>query len=235
MAFNRPKARSYNRVGPFLLTAALALVLPGIVYDNTTTDTLNTIVYSAGPYDQIGDHVTLAGTDRSLTSATVQFFNDGNPGSFDAILRFWNPGAPVGTQIGGDYQVTGVDIENDVELNVSFSLPDLSVPESLIATVQILNVSDGTDPGLDLFDPPTVGSSDNNSFIVESDGSFQTASTGLGIDNLYLSLDATTVDTAAPEPSTAAMMGSILILAAFARQSRRRARALPISQVQPGL
>ena len=42
----------------------------------------------------------------------------------------------------------------------------------------------------DLFDPPTVGSSDDTSYIVEQDGSFQTAGTLIGIDNLYLSLDA---------------------------------------------
>jgi hypothetical protein len=208
------------------LASASGAAASSIVYDNTATDTLNTVVFSAGPYDQIGDLVTLGGTDRSLTGATVQFYNDGAAGSFDAILRFWNPGAPVGAQIGGDYQVTGVAIDSGVEQNVSFSLPNLFVPDSLIATVQVLNVSGGTDPGLDLFDPPTVGSSDNTSFIVETGGSFQTASTQMGIDNLYLSLDATTAGTGVPEPSTA-MLAGILIVAAFARRSIRRASALP--------
>lgn len=208
--------------------SASSATASSIVYNNTTTDTNNTVVFSAGPYDQIGDLITLGGTDRSLISATVQFFNGGTAGSFDAILRFWNPDAPVGAQIGDDYRLNGVAIESNAALNVSFSLPNLTVPGSLIATLQLLNVSAGTDPGLDLFDSPTVGSSDHNSFIVGTGGSFQNASTGAGIDNLYLALDATTVGSGIPEPSTAAMMGGTLILAAaFARHSRRRARTLP--------
>ena len=217
------------------LFTALALALAtasgatagSIVYDNTTTDTLGTIFYSTGPYQQIGDLVTLGGTGRNLTGATVQFFNNGGAGSFDAVLRFWNRGAPVGLQIGSGYQVTGLAIDSGVTQNVSFSLPNLLVPESLIATVQILNASAGTDLGLDLFDPPTVGSSDNAQLIVNDGTGFSTSSVQPGNGNLYLVLD--TVATTTPEPSTAITVGGGLILAAFVKAWRRKARTQPLS------
>ena len=218
------------------LFTALALALAtasgatagSIVYDNTTTDTFGTIFYSTGPYQQIGDMVTLGGTGRNLTGATVQFFNNGGAGSFDAVLRFWNPSAPVGSQIGSEYQVTGLAIDSGVTQNVSFSLTNLLVPVNLIATVQILNASTGTDLGLDLFDPPTVGSSDNTQLIVNDGTRFSTSSEAAGSGNLYLQLTAD-VGTTTPEPSTAIMFGGGLILAAFLKASRRKARTPPLS------
>ncbi|HUE21807.1 MAG TPA: PEP-CTERM sorting domain-containing protein [Bryobacteraceae bacterium] len=196
----------------------------GTVYDNTVTDTLNTISYSTGPYAQIGDQVALGGVDRLLNSASIQFYNNGDAGTFSAIPQFWNLGAPVGAQIGGDYQVDGLAIDASSILTVPFSIPNLEAPDSLIVTVAILNTSAGMDLGLDLFDPPVVGSSDNTALIV-NDGSFQTSSTPEGLGNLYLGLDATTPDTSAPEPSTGAMLGGLAILALIVRRpSARSAR-----------
>jgi len=68
------------------------------VYSNTTTDTGGTVFFSTGPYVQIGDNITLAGTERSANSATAEFFNGGSgSGTFDATLRFFNAGSPVGS------------------------------------------------------------------------------------------------------------------------------------------
>src|SRR5713101_3416210 len=43
-----------------------------LVYDNSATDTGDTLVYGANGFSQIGDQVHLAGTGRLATSATVQ-------------------------------------------------------------------------------------------------------------------------------------------------------------------
>jgi hypothetical protein len=213
----------------YLLTA-LALAIASVsgasaatVYGNTTTDTFNTVFYSTGSYEQIGDLVTLGGVDRVLTAAYVQFFNNGDAGTFSAILRFWNLGAPVGTQIGGDYQVDETSIDALSVLTVPFSLPSLLVPDSLIFSVQIFNTTAGMDLGLNFFDPPTVGSSGNTALIVK-DESFQTSITPEGLGNLYLGLDATSgaPETSTPEPSTGTMLSGIAILVFL---SRRVARA----------
>jgi hypothetical protein len=212
------------------ILTAFALAVAGVsgadaatVYDNTVTDTFNSVFYSTGPYEQIGDFVTLGGVDRTLTAASVQFFNNGDAGTFSAILRFWNPGGPVGTQIGSDYQVDSMAIGATSILTLPFVLPDLIVPDSLIVTVAILNTSAGMDLGLDLFDTPAIGSSDNAALII-NDGSFQTASAPEGFGNLYLGLDAVTPGTAAPEPSTGAMLGGIAMLALIARRPSAQIR-----------
>jgi|SRR5665213_4261185 len=209
-----------------------------IVYDNTTTDKLEDVLYSIGPYTQIGDQVTLGGLDRALTDASVQFFNEGGSGgTFDAVLRFWNPGTdagtPVGAQIGGDYEVDGLAIDTFSPLTASFSIPNLTVPDTVVATVEILSASAGIDLGLELYDSPTIGSSNNDSYIVNDGTSFQTARTLTNSDNIYLQLSATTSGPAAPEPSTGVMAGGLVFMAIIAKRSirskrsRRCDRALP--------
>jgi hypothetical protein len=206
-----------------------------IVYDNTANDTGSGVVFSAGPYEQIGDLITLGGVDRILTGASVQFYNGGEAGgTFDAILRFWNPGtdpdAPVGSQIGTDYEIDGLTLDAGATVNEPFAIPNLAVPDTLVTTVQILNESPGMDLWLDLYDPPSLGTSDNTSFIYK-DTSFHTSPADPGYGNLYLQLDATTLDTtSAPEPPTGTIVGGILVLAGIARRSgrRARARALPL-------
>src|SRR5262245_39566358 len=88
---------------------ALSLTAAGaVVYSNTTTDTLNTIAYAANGFVELGDQVQLAGTERNATLATVQFFNFGSAGTFDATLRLFEVGSPVGSQIGGNVLVSGI-------------------------------------------------------------------------------------------------------------------------------
>jgi len=76
----RTYLRSVVAAACIFSTPALAT----IVYDDTTTDTGDTLAYVANGFTQIGDQVHLAGTDRLATSATVQFFNFGAAGTFDA-------------------------------------------------------------------------------------------------------------------------------------------------------
>ena len=75
----------------FFLALSAAWGTP--IYNNTTTDTGDTLSYAANGFVQIGDQLQLAGTDRLATLARVQFFNDGQAGSFDATLRLFSVGA----------------------------------------------------------------------------------------------------------------------------------------------
>lgn len=207
----------------FLAVLALSVVSSPVVgntiYDNTTTDTLITYFYSTGPFTQIGDSVTLGGTDRFLNSASVQFFNNGAGGTFTASLSFFNPGAPVGSQVGSSYVLNGLSINSLDILTVAFSNLNLQwTGDDLVFAVAISNVGAGMDLGLNAFEPPKVGSSNNGSIIVNSGSGFSTGATAAGQGNLYFAVDATTV----PEPSTVTMAGGALAFGLLLAHRRRR-------------
>jgi len=177
-----------------------------IVYSNTTTDTGDTLVYQANGFTQIGDQVHLAGTDRLATLATVQLFNAGTAGTINTTFRLFNVGLPVGTQIGSDFVLTGVAAPAADIFNVSFSLPNLLVPDDLIFTVQVDSSSPGVQLlGVDMFEPPTIGSS-NASFAIAHNGT-NFIQTGTATENVFFELDATSV----PEPATLGLAGAALL------------------------
>ena len=180
-----------------------------IIYSDIASDTGDTLAYSANGFTQVGDQIQLAGIDRLASLATVQFFNDGSSGTFDATLRLFNVGSPVGGQIGSDFVLTGISAPASDVFNVSFALPNLLVPDNLIFTVSAGNASAGVDIiGLDLFEPPTVGSSDNT-FAIANDGTnFVQAATAN--ENVFFELQATSA-VSAPEPVTAVLAGSALL------------------------
>ena len=187
----------------FSLLLAVASTLPAaaVVYQNTTTDTGNAFQFSANPFTQIGDQIGLAGTDRVAVSSLVELFNDGNAGTVDVILRLFQVGLPVGAQIGSDFVRTGVDVPalsdpSGGVFNVSFNLPGVLVPDNLVFTVEVKNSSAGVDIfGVELFEPPTFGSSDNT-FAIGYDGTNFVQQATFG-ENVFFELDAI-----APEPAT---------------------------------
>jgi hypothetical protein len=196
-----------NVIDSFCLLSAQAFGAT-IIFSNTTTDTNDTLAYAANGFTQIGDRITLAGVNRFATLATVQFFNNGAAGTFDATLRLFNVGSPVGSQIGSDIVLTGISAPASDVLNVAFNLPSLLVPDNLIFTLSFANPSAGVDIiGLDMFEPPTVGSS-NNTFAIANNGT-NFVQTLTASENVFFELQADL--TAVPEPATAALAGSALL------------------------
>ena len=204
-------------VALFVTFASVSIANAGVVFNNTATDTGFTQVYSSLGVTQIGDTVTLGGTDRFLSSATVQFFDDAAAGTFAATLRFYNVGAPVGAQIGSAYTVTGQSIAANGIANVTFFGLSLTVPNNVVFTVQVSNVTGGADLGLNVFDPPTVGSASNSTFIDSIDGTtFATRNAAAGQGNFYLQLNTV------PEPSALAIAALGLGLGFFATLRKKR-------------
>jgi hypothetical protein len=211
-----------RRVVANLIVLAVACAIPifgsTAVFLNTTTDTGTTIAYSTKGVTQFGDQIHLAVTERVATFALVQLFNQGDAGTADVTLRLFNVGAPVGGQIGPDFVQTGVAVSGVT--NVGFNLPNLAVPDDLIFTVSFANQLGGVNiVGLDMFEPPTVGSSDNT-FGIGFDGTnFNTYPTN-GFDsslneNVFFELDANS-----PEPGTLGLVAAALGIAAVVRRRK---------------
>jgi hypothetical protein len=211
-----------RRVVANLIVLAVACAIPifgsTAVFLNTTTDTADTLIYSNLFVTQFGDQIHLAGTERVATFALVQLYNQGDAGTADVTLRLFNVGAPVGGQIGPDFVQTGVAVSGVT--NVGFNLPNLAVPDDLIFTVSFANQLGGVNiVGLDMFEPPTVGSSDNT-FGIGFDGTnFYTYPTN-GFDsslneNVFFELDANS-----PEPGTLGLVAAALGIAAVVRRRK---------------
>lgn len=223
-----PETDMMNKLPAALIALALCTgsgaVRAEVVYDNTSTDTLFTAVYSVGPYSLIGDRVALGGGDRLLNAASVQFYNLGSAGRFTASLAFWRVGAPVGAAIGSPYVLPGIAIGEAESLTITFNGLSLVVPDELVFTLAVSAVTPGADLGLNIFNPtgPSIGNSDLTRFIVQDTNGFSailaaTPDTG----NLYLQLDATPV----PLPGALlAMASGLLVLGWRARRGALTAR-----------
>ncbi len=193
------------------------------VYDNTSVDTFNSVMFSTG-YGQLGDQVQLAAPSQ-LASLETQFFNLGDETEFDATLRFYTTGTL--TQIGSSFTVTGLFIGAFESLNVAFSnLGGLAVPADVIAMLSIGGLSGNGDLGLNLFDAPTVGSSSNQTYFADAGAGLEEVSTLSGIDNVYFRISAVSTPTQdVPEPSTIWLVLALMpgLVCLRQRQLARRA------------
>lgn len=203
-------------LGAWMLLASLSgPVQAAIIYDNTTTDMGSGLSYILNSYTGVGDQIHLAGTERTATGATVQFYNSGTvSGTFDATLRLFQVGSP--TQIGSDVTMTSIFAPSGGAsgFNVSFSLPGIVVPDDLRFLVLISSVANGLNLEMSYYGPvPGTGTSDPT-FAVGFNGALVSAPTPDA--NLFFQLEAITV----PEPSTLAMAGAAM--AALLLRARRR-------------
>lgn len=187
-----------------LLAASAMAAQAAIVYSNTTNDLVQSIMYADLGWEELGDQITLDGTARALNSATLQLYNRGSAGTFDATLRFYLPGAPVGAEL-GVFTLTGLNALDTAGpefgvFSIAFTLGGLRVPDEVIFTLQVSSPGTGVDLGLNLFNPPTTGTSDDG-FHIAREHNFDAVTGPPG--NFYLELDASDAGaTAVPEPSS---------------------------------
>ena len=195
-----------------------------LLYDNTTTDTGDTQLYSVGSYIALGDEIQLisAGT---ANQAEVELFNNGGAGTFDAELDLFDIGAPVGAQIGSSDLTDITSVGGDV-LNLTFNLGALTVPQNLIFTVSVRNqlpddVNAPLDLGVDMFEPPTVGTSNPSFMIAETSGPsfFQLTTTD---EDVYFQLSGIPVVMVAPEASSLILLATGLLFVGASRRMSRR-------------
>jgi len=198
-----------------LLTAAFAPA--AVVYDNSGNDLAQSFFWSSG-WDELGDQVMLVGTDRQITSAQLQLFNLGVAGTFDATLRFYNEGSPVGAGL-GEFTLTNLAAPDLATaggvFTLLFSTSGLLAPDEVIFTLAVFNQSAGVDLGLNLLNPLVQGSSAAGFSIRRAGSSF---SQEVGADlNYYLVLDAGsgagTAVVPEPTPLVLTLWGVVLMVA----------------------
>jgi hypothetical protein len=165
---------------------------------------------------EFGDEIKLAGTDRSLTDFKVEIFAALTAvGGETATLRLYAntgpdfaPGAPTPAAT-ALYTSGPISLVNGVQTLSAPGIAGTVVPGDLTWTIEVTGLGVGETAGLNLYNPPTVGSSFSD-FWVKSGGawSLNTLDSGATPANFGAQV------TAVPEASSVAyaMVGGLFFI-----------------------
>src|SRR5262249_29628794 len=127
--------------------------------------------YSPGNGVEFGDQITLAGTDRTVTDFKFQYFLGGVASGHTALLRFYaNDGLPISKPLPVGWAVDAAILGSLLSTNTVLTLGDgfqtaeaegfsVTVPNTFTWTVTFNGLTADQTAGLQLYDPPLVGSS----------------------------------------------------------------------------
>lgn len=194
-----------------VLLGTIALVTPkafatAVVYDNTTT--LLAQAWPGAIDVEVGDEITLAGTERIVTEFMFGYFGDFTAeGDERARIRFYANDGTGGAPNTVLYDSGSVGISTGSNLEYTLGGLSVAVPDTFTWTVKFegLTQVDGDKAGFYFYDPPTVGSSldyfwSRNVTV----GTWNQGDFGSLVDNLKARVTATSV----PEPATLLLLGS---------------------------
>ena len=207
-----------------LFSTTVLTVGQSVVYDNATNAVFSggqQLFYSSA--NNYGDEITLAGTDRTLTSMQLYYYFSGAaPGTASAIVRLYDntgtlpAGSPGGLLFTSD-PITLSPGYNNQGIDFTTANPAVTVPDTFTWTIQFSNL--GTDQaGLLVYSPPTVGTSPSD-FWEFVGGSWQT----MGITGQPRA-DFAAQFTAVPEPGVLSL-GALALLAGIGAARSRKLRA----------
>jgi hypothetical protein len=208
-------------------TSALASIQAATVYDNSVND-LNQRFISNNL--EIGDQVTLTGTDRLLSLFSLEFFATGLGGGEMARVRLyanngvvWNstPGINVPGSVlydSGTFPILSSTPRSTMEFSVADGqIPNnVILPNSFTFSIQFSGIAGAESAGVDLYNPPTSGSSFNDYWLY--DGATWDLRTNTGpVLNFAAHIEAV------PEPSVWAIciVGGVCGLSLMRRRTSR--------------
>lgn len=181
-----------------------------IVYDNTSTQVTSFLTNF-----EFGDEITLAGTDRVVTEFLFGYHANGSAfghtftveGDETARIRFYDKVANLPGPVlydSGAFNIPAGIIGTHTLTNLS-----VSVPDTFIWTIEFGGIDLNESAGLQVYSPPTVGSSDDT-YWGSVFGSWEERNLpGGGPANFYARVTATTASV--PEPSTLFLLASGLV------------------------
>lgn len=204
------------------LTFAAAALAPAIhaevyIYSNNVVDAGISMSFSANGIIAAGNQITFAGTNRFLTSAAFQIFNESTSGvTSTATLNLYNVSGNVLGSLLGSYTLSPGSYLGGAVATVTFSLPYLLAPNEIVWTLAF------SDPNIDLnyFGPtPEIGSTDPTvAWWDYNNGSGPVRvnfPAGTESYNAVFGAEAQT-----PEPSTVVLTGLAMGLLAYYRRGR---------------
>ena len=218
---------------PVLTIPNIAVSAATVVYDNTTTPVTGPWTAETekgvwpfskfGAYEDMGDEITLAGTARTVTGFEVILLSPSQETILSSTatepslaLTFWSndgfdvdghPGAP-GTSLWEGSISSDITLPMNVPTTVTFSVPDVVVPDTFTWTTR----GDSLSAGMAIYDPPTVGSSGDHYWDLYAGDWYPLNFNGDPVANFGARV------TAVPEPSALA----VLVLGGLSALRRRR-------------
>jgi hypothetical protein len=214
----RTKAQISKSIAVFASVLTMcATSFAAVVYDNTANP-LNRFV-PQGTAAEVGDQIFLAGSDRRVIDFEFEYFVSTNAsGNETAILSFYDnngtSGAPGNLLYrSGSFTLGGTGFRQAFTSGLS-----VTVPNTFTWTVSFGGIDFSEQAGLLLFNPPTTGTSFDDFWVKNSDGTWSTflVDSGAVAGNFGARV------TAVPEPSTYALAAlSSLALLGYRRFKRR--------------
>jgi hypothetical protein len=227
------------------LAAGVALYLTAsfgacgdILYNNSATDTGNSldllndemlgneiIMGNASPFDSVSSFsFEIYSPESSFIGANVQMEVYLLPNTGTSFNGYPTPNTATPLYDSGLFALqTPQQQEGEVvgTINVNLSLAPVTVPRDFTLAVEVTGLDAADSVGVELFDPPTTGSSYEDYWLNNGGWGLYTNSTGTAFATRF-------VGTPTPEPSAltlGAAGATIMLLGAFA-VGRRRANAV---------
>lgn len=201
------------------LAASLVFCTSGFaadVYDNTTNP-LNRVI-PQGTASEMGDQIFLAGADRRVTDFQFDYFVSTNAsGNERAEFFFYLNDGVNGAPNTILYRSGEINLGTGSRFLQAQAL-SVTVPNSFTWSVSFKGIDFNETAGLLLFNPPTTGSSFDDFWVKNSDGTWSTFLVDSGATPANFGARVTAV----PEPSTYAMalLGAAALLG-YRRMKRR--------------
>jgi hypothetical protein len=189
------------------LTAGSGVRADMIVYDNTTNPILADVFTSIRT--QLGDEITLAGTAREMVRLELLVRPSGATALADTTVRLYandGAGGAPGTLLYAAFLPQVFYAAPGTLLGVD--IPQVLVPDTFTWTIEYDNISGSANLGLRVYDPPTVGSSEDFFWRSSPATGFQRQDPSGFPGNFYARVVATGGDEPAiPEPATLTLLG----------------------------